>query len=206
MDGARERQGRNNDPVAGTALAVSAALSVLVMAHHPTGTAHAAGLGRLVHGAMMALIVIMFAGFCCFAVRRGLDRFAVILALVIFAAAMLANLLAGTINGFVIPALLERNAYEENALLLWTLNQTFAKAAVFAISAAFALWGADLAMRGAGEARLLGAAGLIACAAPAARLAGGFLDMKVAGAFIIYAGQAAFAAAAGIWLAAGGRT
>jgi hypothetical protein len=206
MGGPTGPRGGDNDPVAGSALAVSAALSVLVMAHHPTGTALAAGLGRLVHGAMMALVVVMFAGFCRFAVRRGLDRFTVMLALALYSAATLANLLAGTINGFVIPALLERNAYEENALLLWTLNQTFAKAAVFAISAAFALWGADLAVRGAGLARLLGTAGVIAGAAPAALLAGGVLDMKVAGAFLIYAGQAAFSAAAGIWLAAGGRT
>jgi hypothetical protein len=187
--------------LAGASLAAAAALSVLVMAHHPTGTAHAATLGRAVHGAMMALVVVMLAGFIRFAAARGLDRFAVALALTLYAAAAFANLLAGSINGFVVPALLERNAYEANAVLLWTLNQTFARAAVFAASAAFALWGADLAARGRGAARLVGVAGIVAGALPAALLAMGVLDMHVAGAFVIYAGQASFTALAGIYLA-----
>jgi len=202
MSEAAERQtGREGERAAGAALVVSAALSVLVMAHHPSGTALAATLGRVVHGMMMALVVIMFAGFLRFAVGRGLSRFAVTLALVLYGAAALANLLAASINGFVVPALLERNAYEENAALLWTLNQTFAKAAVFAISAAFALWGADLFLSDRGAARLLGVAGIFAGVIPAALLAAGVLDMHVAGAVVIYAAQAAFAAMTGLWLA-----
>lgn len=185
------------EPVAGWALALSAALSVLVMAHHPTGTAHAAMLGRLVHGAMMVLVVVMLAGFARFTIARGLDRFAAALALAFYLAAAIGNLLAATINGFVVPALLERGAYEENAALLWTLNQTFAKAAVYAISAAFALWGADMLARGP---RLIGAAGIVAGALPAALLAAGVLDMHVAGALVIYAGQALFTMLAGIYL------
>ena len=189
---------RASEPVAGWALALSAALTILVMAHHPTGTAHAATLGRIVHGAMMLLVVVMLAGFWRFAAARGLDRFAVALALALYSAAAIGNLLAATINGFVVPALLERGAYHENAALLWTLNQTFAKAAVYAISAAFAFWGADMLARGS---RLTGAAGIGAGALPAALLAAGVLDMNVAGAIVIYAGQALFAALAGIYLA-----
>lgn len=189
------------DPAAGWALALSAALTVLVMAHHPTGTAHAATLGRIVHGAMMLLVVVMLAGFWRFAASRGLDRFTVTLALALYSAATIGNLLAATINGFIVPALLEREAYHANAALLWTLNQTFAKSAVYAISGAFALWGADLLTKGPGVARVLGAVGIIAGALPAALLAAGVLDMTVAGAFVIYAGQALFTALAGLWLA-----
>jgi hypothetical protein len=196
-----DRTTQKAELLAGAALAGSAALSVVVMAHHPTGTAAAATLGRVVHGAMMALVLIMAAGFFRFAASRGLERFTVALALALYLAATIANLLAASINGFVVPALLERNAYEANAALLWTLNQTFAKAAVFAISGAFFLWGADLIGRGAGTVRLLGAAGMLAGVFPAALLAAGVLDMHVAGAFAIYTAQAAFAALAGIYLA-----
>lgn len=189
------------EPLAGIALAAAAALSVLAMAHHPTGTALAATLGRLVHGVLMALVLVMLAGFFRFAAMRGLDRFAVALAFALYAAATFANLLAAAINGFVVPALLERGAYETNAALLWTLNQTFAKAAVFAISAAFGLWGADLLWRGPRAARLLGGLGVVAGLAPAALLAAGILDMHVAGAFVIYAAQALFALLAGVWMA-----
>ncbi len=203
MSETADRQGRRGEPLAGAALAVAAALAVLAMAHHPTGTALAATPGRAVHGALMTLIVIMLAGFFRFAAARGLDRFTVALALAFYAAGTLANLLAGAINGFVVPALLERGAYEENAALLWTTNQIFAKAAVYATSAAFALWGADLIARGSGLARLVGLAGVVAGLAPAALLTAGVLDMHVAGAFAIYGAQSLFTLLAGLWLATG---
>ncbi len=192
---------RRAEPVAGMALAGAAMLAVLTMAHHPTGAALAVTLGRAVHGAMMALVLIMLAGFFRFAAVRGLERFTVAMALTLYASGTFANLLAASVNGFVVPALLERGAYEANAALLWTMNQTFAKAAVYAISAAFAVWGADLLVRGSGAARLLGIAGLSAGLAPAVLLTAGILDMHVAGAFVIYGAQALFAALAGIWLA-----
>ena len=194
---------KQGETVAGAALAIAAALTVLAMAHHPTGTALAATLGRAVHGVLMVLILLMLAGFIRFAAMRGLGRFVVALALTFYASGTLANLLAGAINGFVVPALLERGAYETNAALLWTMNQTFAKSAVYAISAAFALWGADMLARGP---RLIGAAGIVAGALPAALLAAGALDMDVAGALVLYGGQALFAVLAGIHLATARRS
>ncbi len=201
MSEAADQQMNLGERVAGTALTVAAALAVLAMAHHPTGTALAATLGRAVHGVLMALILVMLAGFFRFAALRGLERFVVALALTFYASGTLANLLAGAINGFVVPALLEREAYEANAALLWTMNQTFAKAAVFATSAAFALWGFDLLARGRGLARPLGLGGIVAGLAPAALLAAGVLDMHVAGAFAIYGAQSLFAALVGLYLA-----
>lgn len=195
------RQSCRRECVAGAMLAFSATMSVLVMAHHPTGTALAATLGRAVHALLMVLIVLITAGFFRFSAVRGLDRYAVAAALAFYVAAALANLLAGSINGFVVPALLERGVYEESATLLWKLNQTFAKCSVFATAAAYGLWSLDLLMRGKGVDRLLGAAGFIAGAAPAALLVAGALDMNVAGAIVIYGAQALFAVLAGIWLA-----
>lgn len=199
-DSGQRPSGENR--AAGAALALSAMLVVLVMAHHPTGTAQAATWGRGVHGALMALVVVMLAGFFRFSAMRGLGRFAVALAFAFYAAAAIANLLAAAINGFVVPALFEKGLWDENAALLWTLNQTFAKGAVYATAAAFGLWGADLLVRGRGVDRPLGAVGVAAGALPAALLAAGVLDMHVAGALVIYAAQTAFAALAGWRLAA----
>jgi hypothetical protein len=189
-----------DDRAAGMLLFLASVLSVLAMAHHPTGLAQP-GLVRLVHGGMMVLMLAMFAGFVRFAARRGLARLAVLCALVAYGAGIIGNLLAASVSGFLAPALSDADASPELLRLMWPLNQTFAFAAAYAISGAFALWGADLALRGGGVDRLLGLAGLAAGLAPAALLANGALDLHVAGAFVVYAAQAAFTALVGLWLA-----
>jgi hypothetical protein len=87
---------------------------------------------------------------------------------------------------------------------MWPLNQIFAFAAAYAMSGAFALWGADLLLRGPRSIdRLLGLAGIAAGLAPAALLATGALDLHVEGAFIVYAGQALFTVLVGASLMRG---
>ncbi|OFX00146.1 MAG: hypothetical protein A3E78_06040 [Alphaproteobacteria bacterium RIFCSPHIGHO2_12_FULL_63_12] len=188
---------KHNDRFAGWLMAAASVLSVVVMAHHPTG----GGDMRLVngvHGALMGLILINIVGFFRFGSGEGLARLSVSAGLVAYAAGMFGNLLAATINGFAAPALMARGASKDVLGFAWELNQALAYEAVYAISAAYVLWGIGLVRRGA---RAVGVAGIAAGAAPAALLAAGALDMHVAGAMIIYAAQSAFAFIIGIRMA-----
>jgi len=186
------------DRTAGGVLIGAAAASVLAMAHHPT-SAHAAGMGAAVHGAMIALLAAMAFGFAHFALRRGVRRPAVLAGLVAYGFSLVFHAGAATINGFVVPALAARgpSAVGHDVLLFaWEANQALAGLGVYATGAAFAAWGADL-LRGS---RLLGLAGIAAGAVPAALVAAGVLEMNVAGAFAVYAAHAAWAALLGVHL------
>ena len=195
------------DRIGGAALIAGAAGTVLAMAHHPS---HAdAPLGGLVHGAMIALLGALAFGFLRFAIARGPARPAILAGLIAYAASLFAHLGAATINGFVVPALAARGAAGEPVahdlfVLAWEANQALARLGVAATGAAYLFWSADLLRRPGGWARLIGALGLIAGAVPAILLLGGWLRMDVAGAFLVYAAHAAWAAAVGLYLWRGG--
>ncbi len=187
----------SSERLTGGLMSAAAILSVLVMAHHPTGGGDAA-LANGVHGALMALNLIILTGFFRFAAREGLERFSAAAGIVLYSAGAFGNLLAATINGFAVPALAARGASNDVFAFAWEINQALAYGAVFAISAAFTLWGLALARNGS---RLVAAAGLAAGVLPAALLASGALDMHVAGAAVIYAGQSAFGVIIGVRMA-----
>ena len=188
---------RNGDRIAAAALVAAAAGSVFAMAHHPVG-GHGGALGPIVHGAMIVLLAVTTFGFAWFAVRRGLDRPAILAGLVAYAIALLGHVGAATINGFAVPALAARQVTDHGLFLLaWELNQALAKLGVFATGAAFILWSIDFLRRAGLEAKAIGALGLLAGAVPAGLLAAGLLRMDVAGAFIVYAAHASWAALVG---------
>ena len=187
------------DRIAGAALLASAAGTVLAMAHHPTGLHGGGGLAGAVHGAMLALLLASAFGFVHFARRRGLGRPAVLAGLVVYGASLFVHAGAATLNGFVVPALAGRGdaaVGHDLFLFAWETNQALARLGVFATGAAFILWGADLLR----DRRWLGAAGIAAGLLPAAALAGGWIAMNVAGAFLAYAVHGAWAALVGIEL------
>jgi hypothetical protein len=182
---------------AGAVMALAALLSVVAMAHHPTG-AHGAGfLARFVHGAMIAFLLLMLFGWARFARARGLARSFPLAGLIAYAASAFAHLAAATINGFAVPTLAARKASHDLFVLSWDLNQAFAQVGVFLTSAAFLFWSLDLAVKGAGFSRVVGLIGLAAAIGPAAALAAGAISMDVHGAFIVYAAHAVFAALVG---------
>jgi len=193
------------DRIAGGAMIAAALLSVLVMAHHPEHV-DPNGLVGIVHGAMIVLMTVTAFGFTHFALRRGLDRPAILAGLVAYFVSLVAHLGAGTINGFIVPALAARGADlsgRDVFLLAWESNQALASLGVFATAAAFTLWSIDFLRRPGLEPRIIGGLGLVAGLVPAALLATGTTDMHVAGAMVAYAAFSLWAVVVGLYLARG---
>jgi hypothetical protein len=184
-----------DDRLSGGALAGASILSIVAMAHHPSGFGHD-GLAQLVHGVMIAIVIMLLAGYARLASRLGLARFSNVLALITYGAGVVANIFAATINGFVVGDLAARGASEDILRLCWAFNQALAYGAVYATSIAFFIWGLSLVRR-PGLSRIVGVLGLTAAIASAALLVTGALAMNVAGAFIVYSLQAAFGVLAG---------
>jgi hypothetical protein len=187
---------RDGDRTAGLALIAAAATSMLAMAHHPTSYSAGAMIG-IVHGVMILVVGAMLYGFAHFARRRGLQRPAVLAGLVAYWIGVLAGIGAATINGFIAPALAAHEPAVSHDLfvLAWEANQALAKLGVVAVGAAYALWSLDLWRTN----RPIAALGLLAGGVPAVLLVGGWIDMHLHAAILVYAGQALWAALVG-WL------
>ena len=185
---------------AGVALVAASIGTVAVMSHHPTG-AHSGALGPAVHGAMILFLGFMAFGFVGMMLWRGASRPLMVAGVLAYAISLLGHLVAGTINGFVVPAIAARGVgavSHDIFVLAWETNQAFAKLGVLATSAAYVLWSIGFLMDGDRRLKISGLLGLIAGIAPAAMLLGGSIQMNVAGAFLSYAIQAAWAALVGV--------
>jgi hypothetical protein len=193
----------NHDRVAGFGLCGAAAATVLAMSHHPTDMHGSSGGGDFVHGTMIVLLALIAAGLLHFAQRRGLDRLWILAGAVAYAMSFVAHVGAGTLNGFVAPALAARGPEavgHEVFLLVWEANQALARIGVYATGAAYALWSLDFLRRGDAMNRLTGAVGLVCGLLPAILLFTGMVSMNVRGALAVYAAHAAWAALVGIQL------
>lgn len=183
----------DGDRTVGVILLIAAVLTVVTMAHHPSG--HGGALGLVVHGTMIVLLSSTFFGFCYYSMRRGLGRLLILAALVAYALNYFAHIIAATVNGFIVPALAEHGQDIPHALFLfaWESNQAFARLGTVATAVAFGLWGLDLMRRESGFSRLVGAFGLVAGALPLVLL---FKDstMDVRTALVIYSLHAGFVA------------
>jgi hypothetical protein len=190
------------DRIAGGALILGSLLSVFVMAHHPEHV-DPNGIVGLVHGAMLTLMGVIAFGFAHFALRRGLARPAILAGLVAYFIGVVADLGAGTTNGFIVPALAAHGpalTSRDVFLLAWEANQALARLGVFATAAAFTLWSIDFLRRPGFEPKAIGGLGLAAGLVPAALLASGATDMHVAGAFLAYAAFALWGTLVGVHL------
>lgn len=194
-----EAEGRPNLTI-GAAMTAAALLAIVAMAHHPRGF-DAGGLIAVVHGAMIVLLLILLAGFSRWAATRGLSRPLVLLGLVGYAAGSGAHVVAGTMNGFVAPALVARDIPHDFLVLVWTVNQAFAYLGAGLTSAAFVLWGADLAARGERADRALGIVAIAAGLVPAIALATEAVALDVPGAMFVYSLHLVFSALVGLRLA-----
>jgi hypothetical protein len=188
------------DRIAGGALIAGALLSVLTMAHHPDHI-DPGGLVGIVHGAMLVLMTVTAFGFAHFALRRGVARPAILAGLIAYLVSLVAHIGAGTINGFVVPALAAHGAAlsgHDVFLLAWESNQALARLGVFATAAAFTFWSIDFLRRPGLEPKAIGGIGLAAGLVPAALLATGAINMHVAGAFAAYAAFAVWGTLVGL--------
>jgi hypothetical protein len=189
----------SGDRAAGIALIGAAAASMLAMAHHPTSL-RAGAMIAIVHGAMILFAGMMMFGFTHVARRRGLDRPAVLAGLVAYGIGIVATIGAATVNGFAAPALAAHGASHDAFDTLWFLNQALARLGVVATGAAYALWALDLWRRWKAVALL----GLLAGGVPALLLLGGWIDMHLGWAMLVYPAQVSWAALIG-WLLLRGR-
>jgi hypothetical protein len=189
----------SGDRAAGIALIGAAAASMLAMAHHPASL-RAGAMIAIVHGAMILFAGMMMFGFTHVARRRGLDRPAVLAGLVAYGIGIAATVGAATVNGFAAPALAAHGASHDAFDALWFLNQALARLGVVATGAAYALWALDLWRRWKAVALL----GLLAGGVPALLLLGGWIDMHLGWAMLVYPAQVSWAALIG-WLLLRGR-
>ena len=196
-------------------LVATAALSVLGMAHHPTGHGHGrtlldslAAIGpmaNLVHAALLALMLAQLIGQAGLASRLGAQRLVVQGAFVAQLAGALALTGAAVINGFTLSAVAQSmvaagyTAPEQVRPLLWALfgqARAWAQIGTAAWAIALALWG----LAAWPHHRRLGLLALPLLLVP---LAGGvgLLPLDVIGFGAVVLAQAVWAAAAGglIW-------
>jgi hypothetical protein len=192
-------ESRNGDRAAGIALIGAAALSMFAMAHHPASL-RAGAMIAIVHGAMILFTGMMTFGFAQLSRRLGLERPAVLAGLVAYAIGAIAEIGAATVNGFAMPALAGHGASHDAIDTLWFLNQALAGLGVAAIGAAYTLWSLALWRRH----KLVAAFGVVAGAVPALLLLGGWINMQLHWAILVYAALILWAALAGWLLLTGG--
>jgi len=187
--------------VAGFGLCGAAATTVLAMSHHPTGLHGISGDGDVVHGTMIALLAVTAVGLFYFAQRRGPDKLWILAGMVAYAISLGAHIGAGTLNGFVAPALAARGSGtvgHDAFLLVWETNQSLARIGVYATGAAFTMWSFDFLRRAGTMNRLTGVVGLLCGLLPALLLFTDVVNMNVRGAFAIYAVHAVWVALVGV--------
>jgi len=203
---------------AGIVLIATTLLAIVMMAHHPTAGSHdsvelarqiseMATLSRVVHGVLIALIVIQLYVFLIFSewirASRGIARFG----LFAYAFGAIAMTGAALISGFLVSDLAAHYAdmpadhaaaFADLALFAMTGNQVLAKLGVIAMSAGILAW--SIALIGARETRWLAIVGFFASVGPAAALLAGVIRLNVGGMMIVVLCQAAWNVAAGIFL------
>lgn len=189
---------------AGVALAASAILAVVLMHHHPHG-GDGAGVIRVVHGALLAMIVVQPPVLGLVARALGWDMTTALgLPLVTFGT--LGAIIAGTINGFVVPAIAEYAVGDIGpgiGELAWEMNQQFARNGAVAMGVGIACFG--LALWRAGW-RVTGGLGVLAGLVTAGLLIAGVTDMRFYGAMFTYISQLAWLTLLGVMLVRGAKS
>lgn len=187
--------GEENGRLPGLVLIGAAAATIVGMLHHPTGhgstgeeladsLVQARPMLRLVHGAMIALLLAMTYGVTAYANRRGLDRPLVLLGLITFIAGIFVMLPAPLLDGFVIAdfAAQARSSADVMAtfpavsLFAMDILLAFAKASSVLISFGIALLSVGM-MHDRGAMRWLGIVGAITALPGAMAIMAGHLQL-----------------------------
>jgi hypothetical protein len=189
------------------------------MAQHPsTGASDLAGAiaemareasqSRIVHGALIALMVLVFHGLVGFAGALGWPLARVRAGVIGYALGVVCLTLAALTNGFVLPALAERYAdrppAELDALrpllaLAHLASQALATTGVVAMSAAIFVWSWALLGRGR-LAAVVAAVGLLTGGAHALGIVTGHLHLHVHGMLGVIVVQAVWSIGVAAWM------
>ena len=152
--------------------------------------ARSSALAGVVHGVLMAFMLIIVYGLSEFALRRGATRPAIRAGCIAYCAGVIVMLGAAMVSGFIVPGLMAITPHTSPTdlavnvqllLLCRVLNQSCANFGAVAMSAGIAFWSLDLLRREAGWRRGIGVAGMVIGALPAVALILGVLHLNVQG-------------------------
>ena len=201
----------------GWMLAVGAVLTLAFAFIHPQITsrelagvlreiAAGAAFNGAVHGTLLALSMVLVAGFYGLSRRLGLGRPAVALGMTFYAAGAMAFTGAAVINGFAFATFAGRYgnvAPDQVAAVSAAFNLAGSIAATWAIlgavatSAAIAAWSLALAGKGGAE-RIIGGLGILLGLATIALVVTGTLMLDVHGFLLLVASQTLWTLAVGV--------
>lgn len=187
--------------LAGGSLIVAALIEVVAMGHHPSVSTpdivealrqieQSTVLAGVVHGLLMALMLVIVYGLSEFVMRRDFRRAAIRAGMIAYAAGLIVMLGAAMVSGFIVPGLVAHTPHASPAdlatnvqllTLCRVLNQSCANVATVAMSAGIFCWSIDLLFREAGWRRALGIAGILIGLVPALALILGALHLNVQG-------------------------
>lgn len=127
----------------GILLLLSSLAAVFLMPHHPTHF-HGGNLNAIVHGGMIAVILLSTFGVSYLALTQEIRRPVVMAALQLYGMGSILNILAALINGFVLPQWIA-NAngphLDDIQSLGWLLNQNCGRLAIYLHGAGICLFG-----------------------------------------------------------------
>ncbi|MEM8917605.1 MAG: hypothetical protein AAGE37_01995 [Pseudomonadota bacterium] len=180
---------------AGRILIATGLLTIILMLLHPDSW-QAGVMIPLVHGSLQAVIVVQVGAMIVGMRSYGWNLW-ITTGMLFVGAGYLAGTGAATINGFMMPAFLDRvdgEALPQIRQLVWEADQALARLGVIATGIGFVLWAVMLWRHAQ---RVLAVAGMVAGLIPALLLASGHLNMHLHGAILVYTAQALWVIALG---------
>ncbi len=165
-------------------------------------------MAGLVHGVLVALMVLMLHGFVDVARHLGWRLARVRAGTIAYGTGVVCMLVAALGNGFVMPGLAEiyadradteLDALDPLFMLCHLLGHSFARAGVVAMSSAIASWSSVMLGRGA-LARALGAFGLLVAGLTVIGIFTGRLHLDVFGMGLVIVAQAEWTVGVAVWL------
>jgi|JI9StandDraft_1071089.scaffolds.fasta_scaffold00696_13 hypothetical protein len=125
----------------GITLLITGFCSLFLMMHHPTSF-HAQTLTAVVHGGMIAAILLAQMGILYLATKLDMTRPAALAMATLFSVGSLFNVAAGLMNGFIVPEWLQHIGTEgthEVRDFAWAINQNCARLGILTHGAAMLL-------------------------------------------------------------------
>jgi hypothetical protein len=209
MTTASDKSGSIGNPktgrIAGGVLLLTAILTIVAMAHHPSehesgGAQVGITLGGFIHAAMIILLAANLWGLIIFSVRQKSGGW-MLAGILAYGISFIGHLIAAMINGFIVPAVaagVDHAASGDLFVLLWQSNQAAAKLGIYAACIAFVIWSAFLLRRKELADLVVGVYGLLVSVSAAAALFSGAITLNVNGALIAFSLQATWTGLVGL--------